>query len=492
MRLEFEDVQTGSVHSVPPEGAVLGRERARTDIAFRDESISKRHARIFGRDGLWFLEDLDSSNGTYIRNERVFEPVRLRSGVEFVLAQRRFRVTSIVDGDDDTGEPPRGGSDGVLATFGGAFVELARTVPRLALSPAGAVQRSIEDPDPPGLGPLQLALHGGVAAACAAAWTPLFELAWSSERLGALARPAAAVGVAAAVGGLLGLAAQPVLSRGIHGLGGASDRDVRSRLARLFFALWVLAGLPVGVVRGLAPLGPVLVTAFGGAFALWVAGITLFSAFRWARALGVYRGVEIAVLVVGLSTIVGGSASAIRSLLDRADPGGVPGGERTEGLPTLTVPASVVGSSGTGGSTRPRRTPSAKAERVAGPAGEVFLGGSSERAASRASESAKLDEADAGVESDFRRYRRQRRWLEAAFDANPGLLRDAGIRAAYERLLAAEARADADEEAGANVAPWYEPHIARRLRAARRYERTNDRVTSLARRVRRALDADGP
>lgn len=41
---------------------------------------SHRHARIILREGKYFLEDLGSTNGTYINGVRITEPVMLREG----------------------------------------------------------------------------------------------------------------------------------------------------------------------------------------------------------------------------------------------------------------------------------------------------------------------------------------------------------------------------------------------------------------------------
>lgn len=67
---------------------VLGRERG--DILFRDDGyVSGRHARIFSEGGRFFVEDLNSSNGTFvrIRGERV-----LGNGSLLLLGQQPFRI----------------------------------------------------------------------------------------------------------------------------------------------------------------------------------------------------------------------------------------------------------------------------------------------------------------------------------------------------------------------------------------------------------------
>lgn len=42
---------------------ILGRRRD-CDVVLSDPGVSRRHARLFFRDGSWVLEDLDSTNGT--------------------------------------------------------------------------------------------------------------------------------------------------------------------------------------------------------------------------------------------------------------------------------------------------------------------------------------------------------------------------------------------------------------------------------------------
>ena len=49
-------------------------------IRVEDTYVSQQHARLFGRDGAWFVEDLGSTNGTYLNDERVTAPKPVRPG----------------------------------------------------------------------------------------------------------------------------------------------------------------------------------------------------------------------------------------------------------------------------------------------------------------------------------------------------------------------------------------------------------------------------
>ena len=46
-----------------------------------DDYASSRHARIFAQDGQWIVEDLGSTNGTYLGRTRVTQPTPVLPGV---------------------------------------------------------------------------------------------------------------------------------------------------------------------------------------------------------------------------------------------------------------------------------------------------------------------------------------------------------------------------------------------------------------------------
>lgn len=57
----------------------IGRADA-CQIQLSDTYVSQFHARIFSRDGSWFVEDLGSTNGTYLNQRRVTSPAELQAG----------------------------------------------------------------------------------------------------------------------------------------------------------------------------------------------------------------------------------------------------------------------------------------------------------------------------------------------------------------------------------------------------------------------------
>jgi pSer/pThr/pTyr-binding forkhead associated (FHA) protein len=50
------------------------------EIRVGDTYASQQHARLFGRAGGWYVEDLGSTNGTYVNDERLGAPVQVRPG----------------------------------------------------------------------------------------------------------------------------------------------------------------------------------------------------------------------------------------------------------------------------------------------------------------------------------------------------------------------------------------------------------------------------
>jgi pSer/pThr/pTyr-binding forkhead associated (FHA) protein len=67
-----------SVDLVPPE-TVIGRD-ASCHVTIPDASVSHRHARVYHSDGEWYVEDLGSTNGTFVNDRPLTRPVVLRPG----------------------------------------------------------------------------------------------------------------------------------------------------------------------------------------------------------------------------------------------------------------------------------------------------------------------------------------------------------------------------------------------------------------------------
>jgi len=49
-------------------------------IRLSDTYVSQVHARLYGQDGTWFVQDMGSTNGTFLNDRRVASPVEVHAG----------------------------------------------------------------------------------------------------------------------------------------------------------------------------------------------------------------------------------------------------------------------------------------------------------------------------------------------------------------------------------------------------------------------------
>lgn len=70
---------------------VIGRDK-QCDLALVDERVSAHHAQIIFHHGQWWLEDLNSTNGTFLNTEKITIPTVLITGDEFKCGDTLLRV----------------------------------------------------------------------------------------------------------------------------------------------------------------------------------------------------------------------------------------------------------------------------------------------------------------------------------------------------------------------------------------------------------------
>jgi hypothetical protein len=80
----------GLVHRLEKPRVILGREGA--DVLVEDPEISRQHCALEIKDRVIRLKDLDSTNGTFLEDERV-RAAELQSGAEFRIGSSVVRVT---------------------------------------------------------------------------------------------------------------------------------------------------------------------------------------------------------------------------------------------------------------------------------------------------------------------------------------------------------------------------------------------------------------
>lgn len=86
----LEGVGPQSVDLVPPE-TLLGRD-ASCHVPIPDSSVSHRHARVYHSDGEWFVEDLGSTNGTFVNDRPLTRPIVLRPTDTLSIGRSTFEA----------------------------------------------------------------------------------------------------------------------------------------------------------------------------------------------------------------------------------------------------------------------------------------------------------------------------------------------------------------------------------------------------------------
>ncbi len=91
-----EDGRESVRHFSQPE-IMLGRD-VNCDFSVMDDALSAHHARITHHHGQWWLEDLNSTNGTYLNHERLNTATVVITGDEFKCGNTVFSIR--IDADD--------------------------------------------------------------------------------------------------------------------------------------------------------------------------------------------------------------------------------------------------------------------------------------------------------------------------------------------------------------------------------------------------------
>ena len=90
VRLVFSD----SDPKLNSDGIILGRESSSADLHIHDQSISRRHARLYKSGGLLYIEDLGSTNGLYVDGKALkqFQCAELRPHDSLIIGGIEFSI----------------------------------------------------------------------------------------------------------------------------------------------------------------------------------------------------------------------------------------------------------------------------------------------------------------------------------------------------------------------------------------------------------------
>jgi two-component system cell cycle response regulator len=83
---------TGAYFALNPQATLIGRSET-AHITLVDEGASRNHARILCKDGVYEIEDLGSTNGTFINGERIGERTVLAEGARVQIGTTLLRFS---------------------------------------------------------------------------------------------------------------------------------------------------------------------------------------------------------------------------------------------------------------------------------------------------------------------------------------------------------------------------------------------------------------
>jgi pSer/pThr/pTyr-binding forkhead associated (FHA) protein len=85
------DENETSVHEYSKSEIILGRDPA-CDLPLKDDRISMRHCRVTYYRNHWWIEDLGSTNGTYLNNSMITTSTILMNGDNLRLGHQEIQV----------------------------------------------------------------------------------------------------------------------------------------------------------------------------------------------------------------------------------------------------------------------------------------------------------------------------------------------------------------------------------------------------------------
>lgn len=88
----------GTVYALDSDQISIGRDSS-TEIPVNDAEVSRRHARLTFQGGKYVLEDLGSTNGTFVNGQRLTGPRVLKSGEVISLGEQIVFLYEAVESD---------------------------------------------------------------------------------------------------------------------------------------------------------------------------------------------------------------------------------------------------------------------------------------------------------------------------------------------------------------------------------------------------------
>jgi hypothetical protein len=91
-----QGAQTGTSFPLPPQATEIGRDET-ADISLQDPEMSRRHVRVSWQEGRYILEDLNSTNGTFLNDTRVTATQQLSPGDKIRMGQHILEFQALAE-----------------------------------------------------------------------------------------------------------------------------------------------------------------------------------------------------------------------------------------------------------------------------------------------------------------------------------------------------------------------------------------------------------
>ncbi len=91
LSVKLLEMEPESVHQYNLSQLMIGRDPT-CDVCLPNELVSAQHARLSFHHNQWWVEDLQSTNGTYLNDERVYTPTVLISGDELRCGKINMKI----------------------------------------------------------------------------------------------------------------------------------------------------------------------------------------------------------------------------------------------------------------------------------------------------------------------------------------------------------------------------------------------------------------
>jgi pSer/pThr/pTyr-binding forkhead associated (FHA) protein len=89
----LKDARTGQEYPVSPGGLRIGR-TSQNDVVLSDDKASRHHATLWAQDDQLYIRDENSTNGTWVNEERIAIPKVMQAGDRLRIGDTVFEVTT--------------------------------------------------------------------------------------------------------------------------------------------------------------------------------------------------------------------------------------------------------------------------------------------------------------------------------------------------------------------------------------------------------------